>query len=131
MSDHSKMELELFIVSQNATLRELRDLRLDLYTKLEKKLIGEDVELDQASDTRSLDPAIVGAIGIVFLPVIVEKLGDLLIDWAKQHDCSITIKVPISGTDPLEIAYNPKYVSEDELEEYIKTAVRVAQFNNG
>ena len=77
MADQKQMELELVIVPQSGTLRELRQLRLDLYAEMEQALSGEGVKLEQASDSRSLDPAIIAAISVVLLPAVVDKLGDL------------------------------------------------------
>jgi hypothetical protein len=124
MADQKQMELELIIVPQSGTLRELRQLRLDLYAKMEEALSSEGVKLEQASDSRSLDPAIIGAISVVLLPAVVDKLGDLLVDWLRRHnDISIKTKVVIPDVGPSEITWNPRYHTVDEIKQLIGSTV--------
>ena len=131
MADQKQMELELVIVPQSGTLRELRQLRLDLYAEMEQALSGEGVKLEQASDSRSLDPAIIGAISVVLLPAVVDKLGDLLVDWLRRHnDISITTKVVIPDVGPSEITWNPRHHTVDEIKQLIASTVAGGQRTN-
>lgn len=131
MADQKQMELELVIVPQSGTLRELRQLRLGLYAEMEQALSSEGVKLEQASDSRSSDPAIIGAISVVLLPAIIDKLGDLLVDWLRRHnDISITTKVVITGVGPSEITWNPRYHTVDEIKQLIASTVAGEQGTN-
>ena len=107
MKSQEKVELDLLIVAQNAVPRELRELRLELFGDIEQELSGGEIELSQAPNTRSIDPAVIGAIGVVLLPIVANKLGDILVEWTKRHkECSIKMKVPVPGADAIEISYD-------------------------
>lgn len=122
MADQNPVELEVLIVAQDASLRELWELRQDLYALLENGLLQEGVRLEQVPDSRTLDPAVIGAIGVVLLPIVADKLGDLIINWLNTHnDCTVTIKVPIEEGQFAEITYHHG-VPEDKLRAAIMSA---------
>lgn len=124
MANQKQIELELIIVPQSGTLRELRKLRLDLYAEMEQALSGDGVKLEQAPDSRAVDPAIIGAISVVLLPAVVDKLGDLLVDWLRRHnDISITTKFDIPDVGPSEITWNPRHHTFDEIKQLIASIV--------
>ena len=117
---------DMAILAENATPKQLKELRANLYAEMAQGFTDDDIELVQPRETR--DPATIGALAVILLPVLVDKLCDLVIDWAKKHDeCSITIRVPIENAEPLEITYNPNYVSDAKVREWLANAAETAQ----
>jgi hypothetical protein len=127
MTSQDLVEIGIVIESPNISLRELWELRTELSAEVEREFSGEQVELKPSPDSRSLDPAVIGAIGMLLLPIIADKLIDILISWASRNKCSITLKVPVRGGEPLEITYNPQHVSGDSLKAWIAEATKFAQ----
>lgn len=130
MSNSDHLEMLLTIKPPHATLPELRAMRLELFAELEKGLAGEkDIELSQAPDGRSLDPEIVGTIGLLLLPVVVDKLLDLLKEWGepKREGISITIKVLDPQGGEREATFNPHYYSIDEIKRILGSMVEDAR----
>lgn len=128
MNNNRKIELEIVVSSsEEIPVSELEQLQTDLYSNLEIGLTNTDAEI-YLDNTRSVDPVFLGAIVLAILPVLVEKVGDLIIKWFEPHgNCSITISVPVSGSDPLTITYDPRKTSPGELKTWLKSAVESIQ----
>lgn len=88
-------ELSITInVPEGTNLRQLGKLRQDLFDYIDIKFKNEDVGIFQDSASRSMDPIVVGTIFLALLPIIIDKLGDVIIEWIKAHnDCHITLKL--------------------------------------
>lgn len=122
MTDQTPIELKVLIVTKDANLRELWELRRDLSEKVERELPREDVKLEQAPPSRTLDPAVIGAMGVVLLPIAMDKLGDLIVNWVNDHNnCTVTIDVPIGEGESAKITYHHS-VPEEKLAAAIESA---------
>ena len=127
MANKDLMELELDITRPKATARELTELRTLLLIEINQTDV-DSIEIGQPPEPRSPDAVVIGAIVVGLLPVVADKLGDLLIDWLKRHDeCNITLKVPLRNAAPLEITYDPRYTSEHDLKAWIDQARKLAK----
>ena len=128
MDKKEKIKIKIVLsLPDSSTLRDLETQRIDLFNFLSSKLLTQ-AEIKQPSSSRSLDPAIVGAIGLAILPVTIEKLADIVIKWAEiRKDCSITINIPIKGKDSIAISYNPKTTSPESLKKWIKAATEASK----
>lgn len=118
MENQKHIELDVTIVGSNITNRELDKLRAELYTKIADDLSGEDVKMYQETGSRVVDPAIIGTISLVLLPIVMEKVGDSLIEYFKSlinKDSSVKLSVPPLG----DITYNPHTTSPEELKSWI------------
>jgi len=122
MNDQNKIELKITLVSGSGmTLRSLDTLRSDLFDYLQKETSPETATISQPLASRSLDPVVIGTIGLVVLPVVLEKIGDLIIKWAElRKDCSATIKRPIKGGSVV-FTYDPKTTSAESLRDWLRT----------
>ena len=129
MNNSEKLEVDVTIIAgKGTTLKELKNLRLRLFNDMEREFSGDDVEIYQESPSRSVDPTVIGTVSLVLLPIIVEKLADIIIEWVKgQKECSITINVPVKGTSPIIIMYDPRTTSPARLKKWINSAVEFAQ----
>ena len=119
MTHPDRVGLKLVIKVPGVPLQQLRTLRLELFAELDEALSGEAVELSQAADGRSLDPNVVGAVGILLspvLPAVIETLGVLLDSFIRRHqDCTVTVKALIPQRGEVEIKFNPLIHSLDEI----------------
>ncbi len=122
-----RMETNLLIVPEEGiTLRALDEMRAELYEKLKNELGSGGLEIYQPETSRSLDPAVVGAIGMVIAPVLLEKVLDILVKWRENKKaCTITITIPI-GEKTVEVQYNAQ-ISETKLKSMIQNAIKVAE----
>jgi hypothetical protein len=131
----NKNELKITLVlGSDMTLRDLDTLRSDLFNYLQNELSTETATITQPLASRTLDPAVVGTISLVILPIVLEKLGDLLIKWVElraelRKDCLVKITVPIKGGRSVEITYDPKTTSKDELNNQINAIVSATKSN--
>lgn len=124
MENQEKIKVKLILsLSGNTTLKDLEKQRIELSNFLNSELLSK-AEIKQPSASRSLDPAVIGAIGLAILPVTIEKLADLIIKWADlRKDCSITVNIPVKGKKSISISYNPKTTSPESLRKWIAIAV--------
>jgi hypothetical protein len=125
MNTNEKVELKLTLIAEpNVTLRSLETLRTDLFDLLRTELSPETATISQPSSSRSLDPAVIGTLSLVILPIAIDKLADLVMKYAElKKDCSVKMKIPIKGGPSAEITYNPKTTSKETLIVWIKTIV--------
>ena len=134
MIDSSSVNLKLTITSLNRiSLKELEDLRLDLFNELQDKLKNDLIEIHQNQGSRSLDPAVIGAIGLVLLPIFAQKIADILIEWLpkpKHKDCEITISVPTRTGESVVLKYNPSRTSPEQLKQWMDVAIKTARRGN-
>ncbi|MFZ6029764.1 MAG: hypothetical protein ACOYYS_18785 [Chloroflexota bacterium] len=120
MKNKKQIELDItIVVPAGTTNRELDKLRAALYTEMEKDLSGEAVEMYQEAASRSVDPAIIGTISLVLLPIVVDKVADSLIKLIPSRDCSVKLSVPIGDLPPATITYDPRTTSPDKLKSWI------------
>lgn len=129
MENQKHIELDVTIVGSNITNRELDKLRAELYAKIADDLSGEDVKMYQETGSRAVDPAIIGTISLVLLPIVMEKVGDSLIEYFKSlinKGSSAKLSVPPFG----EITYNPHTTSPEQLKTWIDTMRQVVQVDN-
>jgi hypothetical protein len=124
MENQEKIKLKIIMsLDGGATLRELESQRIKLCDYLTSGLVLQ-ADIKQPSPSRSLDPAVIGAIGLAISPIAIQKLGDLIIKWTElRKDCSITITIPIKGKESIAVSYNPKSTSPETLKKWIATAV--------
>lgn len=123
MDDSKDLQMKLVLsLDEGATLRDLDSRRSELASYLTGEL-SVQAAVTQSRPSRSLDPAVVGAIGLAILPIAVEKFADLMIKWAEIHkDCSVTINIITKAKESVSISYNPKTTPPETLEKWIKTA---------
>ena len=123
MNTDEKIELKLTLIAEpSVTLHGLDTMRSELFGFLQKELAPETATISQPSPSRSLDPAVIGAIGLAVLPITVQKVTDLIMKYAElKTDCSVKITVPVKGGQSAEITYNPKTTSKEALRTWINT----------
>lgn len=122
MGNPEKISLDITIIQDKVTIKELDNLRLNLFNYLRADL-AQQTTMRQPIASRSIDPVVIGTISLALLPIVVEKLADLIIKWIElRKDCSITIKIPVK-TKAIEITYNPKTASPEMLKKWINDAV--------
>jgi hypothetical protein len=123
MNDSKDLQVKLVLsLDEGATLRDLDSRRSELASYLIGELSAQ-ADVIQSPPSRSLDPAVVGAIGLAILPIAVEKFADLMIKWAEIHkDCSVTINIRTKSKESVSISYNPKTTSPETLQKWIKIA---------
>lgn len=127
MEEQQKLELIIFTsLDHNQTISELETQRIAFFNYLNSALLSQ-AEVKMPSSSRSIDPAVIGAIAVAVLPIAIEKLSDLVIKWTElRKDCSVTINIP-KGGDSIAITYNPKTTSPETLKKWIKTAVETSK----
>ena len=125
MVNSGNLEIDVTIVAEaGTTLRELKNLRLSLFSEMEQELSGDNVEIYQESSSRSVDPAIIGTVTLILLPILVEKATDIILKWAElRKDCSITISIPVKGAPPVVITYDPRTISQANLNSWKNSAI--------
>jgi hypothetical protein len=125
MNTDEKVELKLTLITEpNVTLRDLEMMRSELFNLLQKELSPKAALISAPARSRSLDPAVVGALSLALLPIAIEKLADLVMKYAElKKDCSVKIKIPIKGGSSAEITYNPRTTSKEALIDWINTIV--------
>jgi len=118
-----KTNIELLVQAKSETsLRELENLRKSLATSI-ISVETPDVQVYQEASSRTLDPDIVGAIGLAITPIVVEKVTGAIVQWLeKRNDCSVTLSVPVKGGEPIQITYNPKNTPKEKLDDWVKMA---------
>ena len=122
MKTADEIHIDLTINLNEKNLRRTEEQRVSLSNLLNSEL-SEDIIITHPISTRSIDPLLIGTVSLAILPIVAEKLGDLVIKWLELHkDCSITIKIPIKTKD-IEITYNPKTTSPEKLKSWINDAV--------
>ena len=124
MGNQEEIKLKIVLsLSSNMTLKDLEKQRIDLANFLSSELSSQ-AEIKQPSASRSLDPAVIGAVGLAILPVTIQKLADLIVKWAElRKDSVMVINIPLKGKDSITISYNPKTTSAETLKKWIATAV--------
>ena len=131
MDNENKLELDLKISDSENTrfsLRQLEELRLNLAETIRSEFSQGQIDLYQEPASRSLDPAVVGAIALAISPIIVEKIADILITWTERNkDATITLSIPIEGTAPVQITYQPGKTSPETLKGWVKSAIDAAK----
>lgn len=128
MAGQDQLGFKVVISSPTSSLKQLEKLRADLVKEVEQGLGIEHIEVEHPLGARSLDPVVIGAIGMILLPVAADKLGDVLVGWVDRHrECTITMEVPVSGVEALRITYNPNDVSNEQLKNWIAEAKEIAQ----
>jgi hypothetical protein len=129
MNTDEKTEFKLTLVAEpSVSLRSLDEMRSELFGFLQEELSPEIATISQPSPSRSLDPAVIGAVSLVILPIIIEKLADLVMKYAElKKDCLVKITVPIKGGKSAEITYTPKTTSKEALVAWMNTMSEATQ----
>ncbi len=123
MENQENIILEITLVQETSTLRELEVARADLFNFLDSQL-SDQISMTQPVTSRSIDPVVLGTISLAILPIVVEKLADLIIKWIElQKDSSVNIKLPVKGSRSIEVSYNPKTTSPETIKSWIKMAI--------
>lgn len=107
------------------TLRDIDRLRRELYLDLAEQSDGHSLDVHEPSPTRSLDPAIVGAVTLTLLPIAVERLIDLIVRWSEHRGegASVTLTIPVEDGSTVAITYDPTVTSADEVKMHVQAAV--------
>lgn len=121
MNTDEKIEFKLILVAEpDVTLRGLDSMRSELFDFLQKEISPETAMISQPSPSRSLDPAVIGAIGLAVLPSVAEKIGDLLIKWTELRKETVTLKLLVEGVEVI-VSYDPKKETTESLKNKIET----------
>jgi hypothetical protein len=129
MNADEKIEFKLTLITEpSMTLRGLDEMRSELFDFLQRGLSLESSTISQPSPSRSLDPAVIGTVSLAILPIVIEKLADLIMKYAElKKDCLVKITIPIKGRQPAEITYNPKTTSKETLVSWMNAISEATQ----
>lgn len=118
--------LKLTIEAEDDTsLRDIDRLRRELYLDLAEESDGHTLDVHEPAATRSLDPSIVGAVTLALLPIAVERLVDLIVQWSanKGEGASVTITIPVEDGSSVQVTYNPTITRPEEVKMHVQAAV--------
>lgn len=89
-------------------------------------LDGAKMETPEDSEvTRSA--IAVGAVALALLPVAVDKLVDMLIEYANRKQRTASVEVPTPSGGKVTIEYNPNRTQPDDLKRMIREAVEAVE----
>ncbi|MEI7845878.1 MAG: hypothetical protein WCK35_08760 [Chloroflexota bacterium] len=120
----------LLSMPDELSLRNLDELSNELHFYLTEKLKNDEAKPYKRRSSRSLDPAIVGAVSLALLPVVLQKVADVLIEFIKlKQNTIVTLKIPIEGSEDIQITYDPRTSSPEQLRTWAATAINTVSKN--
>jgi hypothetical protein len=109
----------------SADKTELDELTRQLLMEIEQDVDVEDANVqtkEAPPGTRSVEAITIGMLVLSLLPVVVDKLADLLMDWARRNESTVTLTL-----NNMTIEYNPRKTKPDELKQIIRDAMDASQ----
>ncbi len=129
MDEHTSFDFDVIISSsQGTTLRRLDELRQNLYESLKLGMNPDNIEIYQGTPSRTLDPTLIATLSLAVLPIVIEKVADIIIKWVELNKgCTITVSIPVKGTQPIQMTYDPRHISPEALKKWIQLAVETSK----